>query len=458
MFQIDRAPLDALASGFAAEHHCPTIAWAIVHDGDLDLVGSVGDVDERTVYRIASMTKSMSAAATLILRDEGVIRLDEPVASYAPELADLHGPTDDSGPITLRDLLSMTSGLVTDDAWADRHLDLTDDEFDRIIADGCVFAGPTSTLFEYSNFGYAVLGRVVHRASGHRIQEIVTDRLIGPLGMSNTTWVEPGHDSWARPMRWLDGRLVDEIPTPGDGLIAPMGGIWSDLHDLARWVSWLDDAFPARDGSDAGPLRRASRREMQTPQDYVGRRLLRGRRIPTAYGYGLRVLDEPELGRVVAHSGGFPGYGSNMRWLPGRRLGVIALANITYAPMTDLTAHLLDLVHGQGLVPSETWPVNGELEAAAGELIALLNNWNDDDADRLFADNVAPDDSYAHRNAEAAARRPLTVERLVPVNDARARIRCRNDAGAAVTVSFALAPFRPVRIQEYEISTPVAQS
>jgi CubicO group peptidase (beta-lactamase class C family) len=449
---IDRTPLDELVDSFAAEHHCPTVSWGVVRDGELALTGGVGDVTEHTVYRIASMTKSFSAAATLILRDEGVLRLDDPVASHAPELGGLRCPTDDAAPITVRDVLAMTSGLVTDDPWADRHLDLTDDEFDRIIADGCVFAGTTGASYEYSNFGYAVLGRVVHRAAGSRIQQIVTDRLLGPLGLAATTWVQPDHDDWARPMRWLDDRLVDDVPLLGDGLIAPMGGIWSNVSDISRWVAWLDEAFPARDGADPAPLRRGSRREMQSPQDYVGLRLLRGVRVPTCYGYGLRILDEPELGRVVTHSGGFPGYGSNMRWMPGRGLGVIALANVTYAPMTELTARLLDLLHEQGVVPPAIWPMNTEIEHAALSLIELLNGWSDAAADDLFADNVAEDDSHARRGADAARHRPLAIESIHPINDARARIRCTDVAGAAVTVTFALAPLRPITIQDYEIT------
>ena len=107
------------------------------------------------------MTKSFSAAATLWLRDAGVLRLDDPIGWHAPELAELRSPTADAPPITIRDLLSMTSGLATDDPWADRHLDLTDAEFDAIVAGGLLFAVPTGTIHEYSNFGYAVLGRVV---------------------------------------------------------------------------------------------------------------------------------------------------------------------------------------------------------------------------------------------------------------------------------------------------------
>ena len=166
---IDAAPLHALVSSFAPERHCPTLVWGVIVDGRLAATGTVGDVAHRTVYRIASMTKSFSAAATLQLRDAGVLRLDDRASDHARELRALD--RFDAAPITIRDLLAMTSGLPTDDPWADRHLDLTDERFDRIITDGPVFARSTGDSFEYSNFGYAILGRVVHRATGHRIQE-----------------------------------------------------------------------------------------------------------------------------------------------------------------------------------------------------------------------------------------------------------------------------------------------
>ena len=90
---IDRGPLDELVASYAAEHHCPTVLWGVVRDGALATTGNVrapgqpDGVDEHTVTRIASMTKSFSAAATLLLRDEGVLRLDDPIAEYDPSLA-----------------------------------------------------------------------------------------------------------------------------------------------------------------------------------------------------------------------------------------------------------------------------------------------------------------------------------------------------------------------------------
>src|SRR5687767_9743266 len=193
------------------------------------------------------MTKSFSAAATLWLRDAGVLRLDDALSVYAPELAALRSPTADAPAVTIRDLLAMTSGLATDDAWADRHLDLTDDQFDAIVAAGVVFAVPTGIEFEYSNLGFALLGRVVQRASGRRIQDVISEQLLAPLAMHETTWARPDHDSWAPPIDVIDGAFVDERAPLGDGLIAPMGGLWTTVADLAKWVAWLDDGFPPRD-------------------------------------------------------------------------------------------------------------------------------------------------------------------------------------------------------------------
>jgi CubicO group peptidase (beta-lactamase class C family) len=460
--ELDRTSIEALVAGFATEHRCPTVAWGVVHDGGVLASGGVGTiasggVSDATVYRIASMTKSFSAAATLWLRDAGVLRLDDRIEAHAPELSAARSPTADGPSVTIRDLLTMTSGLATDDPWADRHLDLTDAEFDRIVANGPVFAVPTGVEFEYSNFGFAVLGRVVERASGRRIQDVVTEELLRPLGMGATTWQQPDHDRWAPPLDDVDGEYVDELPPLGDGLIAPMGGIWTTVTDLARWVTWLDDAFPARDAADDGPLSRAARREMQTIQRYVGQRTLRGVASPTGYGYGLRILDEPG-GRVVTHSGGLPGYGSNMRWLHARRCGVIALSNRTYAPMTELSARILDAVVEQGFGSATPSTVASEVAALGEQLVALVNavgDWDAGAAASVFADNVVPDMSLARRRAEVAAivgdGLPLRVERFEGVTAADTTAHLVDAAGARLTLTYSLSPIRPLRVQEYEL-------
>ena len=121
---------------------------------------------------------------------------------------------------------------------------------------------------------------------------------------------------------------------------------------------------------------------------------------------------DERFGTIVDHSGGLPGYGSNMRWLPGRRVGVIALANSTYAPMAALTRRMLEVLDDHGLVPAAVVPVSPAVQRAAEDLVALLSAWDDATADRLFADNVALDQPYAERAAAAAELGSLPIERI----------------------------------------------
>ncbi len=430
-----------LVAGTAEEERCPSIAWGVLQDGVL----TDGEATD-TVYRIASMTKSFTAAIVLWLRDEGAWSLDDPVAGHARELTAVRSP-EGSPPITIGQLLSMSSGLATDDAWADRHLDISPAEIDRIYAAGPTFACRPGEAYEYSNLGYAMLGRIVFRSTGRHLQTLVTQRILQPLGMDDTTWVQPAHERWARPHRVQDGQIVPDREDPlGDGEIAPMGGLWTTVADLAKWVAWLDAPAPAP----------AFRHEMQRIHTYQGITELAGHRSPAGYGYGLNVRDDAVLGPVVAHSGGLPGYGSNMRWVRGRGIGAIALANVTYAPMSELTLRMLHVLHEQGLVPPAPTPEAPLLHAAAGRLVALLNDWDDAVAAKLFADNVALDESFARRAAAAAKVRelhgPLELEAVAPDRATSGVLTLRGTtSGATLHLDVQLSPEPTAGVQWYEL-------
>lgn len=458
--------LGRLAAEAATTHRCPSIAWGLVQGGTLVASGGVGELhdgaapDEHSVYRIASMTKSFTSAAVLALRDEGRLSLEVPVAEYAPELAGVRGP-EGSAPITLRRLLSMTAGMATDDAWADRHLDMTPEEIDRIYAAGPFFARLPDDGYEYSNLGFGMIGRTVLAATGTRVQEHVSTRLLGPLGMSSTRWVEPHDLRWARPHRTQDGAIVPDLPHPiGDGEIAPMGGLWTTVADLTKWVSWLDSANsePTAPMGDGPTLSTASRREMQRMNTYVGVTTLAGRTSPAGYGFGLNLRDDADLGMVIAHSGGLPGYGTNMRWLKGRGVGVIALANTTYAPMGALTLQMLAEMHREGLLPPRPSVVAPELEAAAHRLVALLNEWDHEAAAALFSDNVVLDDVFDRRAAEAGR----LVERHGPLRVLGVRAAAWGHgtidvqgSGQAFTIGVELAPLASgAFVQLYNVHEP----
>ena len=406
--------LQALAEHVRAKHASPALAWGVMIDGRLAMGGGAGALDDgraptaTTSFRIASMTKSFTAATVLALRDEGVVPgLDD--ADPRPRPADVATRR----PITLRLLLSMSAGFAEDDPWADRHLDIDGDALDALVAAGVTLRRRARHRFEYSNLGYGLIGRFVGRLAGEPIQALTTRHLLEPLGMARTTWTPPDDDDWARPYRIEDGEARADGEPLADGALAPMGGLWSNVEDLVTWMSWLDDAFPARDGVDAGPLRRSSRRELQ--QVHRATALARGRRAArasttcrsastaAATGSATRCCTTTASARSSGTRAGCPGYGSNMRWLPGRRVGAVALANSTYAPMRPLSRRMLEILDDHGLVPPVTPPLTPAFQEAAERLVALLHDWDDDVADELFADNVAPDESYDRRAAQAAA-------------------------------------------------------
>ena len=288
---------------------------------------------------------------------------------------------------TLRHLLTMSAGLANDDPWADRQEAMSDAEFDATCAGGVRLLWAPGTTFEYSNLGYALLGRVVQVAAGRRYQEFVTEELLRPLGMTSTAFSPPdcavasGFDKQGD--EWV------ELPFSGPGAFSPIGGLFSTVTDLAQWMRWLM-------GDDAdGPLRVESRREMGHG---VQSRAAEGDGV-ALYGFGLVEVHHPEHGRFVYHSGGYPGFSAHIRWHPATGLGIVALENATYAGVSVPAAAALDaLLAGP---PVEPWP---EVLAAQDALTTMIRTgWDDGVAAALVTANVAEDRSFARRQAELVA-------------------------------------------------------
>jgi CubicO group peptidase (beta-lactamase class C family) len=256
--------VDRIAERTLARWKVPGLAYGVVLDGKLRHGRGLGrlrlgdpavpDID--SIFRIASMTKSFTAATVLSLRDDGRLALDDPIAIHLPMLASLRGPTADSPPITIRHLLSMTAGFPTDDPWGDRQQGLDIEAFLGMAARGLSFAWTPGTRWEYSNLGYGLLGRIITAVAGVEYREVVRERLLTPLGMTSTGYLA----SEAPPARlahgyvWRDEAFLED-PIEPYGALASMGGVFTTVRDLATWVAGFIDAFPAagrdRDGSPA---------------------------------------------------------------------------------------------------------------------------------------------------------------------------------------------------------------
>jgi CubicO group peptidase (beta-lactamase class C family) len=438
-------PVGALHEVFerwARREHAPQLAWGLIRDGELTASGGIAVADHlpaptaSTVFRIASMTKSFTGALVMALVAEGRLRLDDPVAMHVPELEHWRGPTTDGPSLTVRHLVSMESGLPTDDPWADRHLDIGARAMDDLMAAEPWFAWTPGIAFEYSNLGWGLVGRVVEAVTGEPPQPQISTRLLAPLGMSATTWVRPSDADVAEPHRWQDDDWLREPEPLGDGQIAPMGGLWSTVADLGRWVGWFLDAWPPRDDPDDGPVPRWARREQQQLRriDELARIRPRpdgpSRAAAVGYAVGLGIQVDERLGTAVGHSGGLPGYGSHMRWLPDRGVGVVALANVTYANAQAACVEAIEVLADlDALGPARRFTAPA-FDRAAAAAAALLTDWDDARAGSLFADNVALDGSFERRATHARdliqRHGPLTPDDLEPGTPLRGTFTAAN--------------------------------
>jgi CubicO group peptidase (beta-lactamase class C family) len=483
------AAVDAIADSFQRGGGQPGLAYGVVAAGSLVHARGLGErwlggpaPDAGTVFRIASMTKSFTAAAVLALRDDGALALDDPAEDYVPELRGLRPATADSPRISIRHLLTMTAGFPTDDPWGDRQQGLPAEKFSEFLSSGVRFAWSPGTRFEYSNLGYAILGRVVAAAAGTGYLEFVRDRLLGPLDLSRT-----GFDAAQFPAAQLahgyrrgGTQWAELVPDP-NGAFAPMGGIFTCVSDLARWVIGFTAAFPPSEEAVGGPhpVRRATRREMQFPQTgpmvHGPARLMRliGTSAQANYGFGLFVEEDPAHGRIIQHGGGYPGFGSYMRWHPETGIGVIVLANSTYAAVRPLGERMLDTlirhrrpvtgdrpqVRGPAPAPGGPWPETLRAQQAVSR---LLQSWDDAAARQLFSANVEQDEPFPERRSTVK----LIRERIGEFSDdpgraaefdsaAHCRWWLRGDRGVAAA-EIQLTPERCPRVQSLVLAVPPA--
>jgi len=353
------------------------------------------------------MTKSFTAMAILKLRDEGKLSLDDPAERYVPELKGLRYPTTDSPRITIRHLLSHSAGFPEDNPWGDQQLADTEEQLSQMMQEGIPFSNAPGTAYEYSNYGFAILGRIVSKASGKAYDAYISQNILQPLGMTSTTLhsSEVAANRRAVGYRWEDERWKEEPPLP-HGSFGSMGGMLTSIRDLSKYVSVFLDAWPPRDGQERGPIRRASLREMQQPWRPSTTRVTRDpstgatQLTSGSYAFGLGVTQTCDYNKVIAHSGGLPGYGSQMRWLPDYGVGIIAFGNLTYTGWGRVVGDAVDrLAKTGGLQVREIQPSTALVQARES-VSKLVVKWDDGLADKVAAGNLFLDRSKDRRRKE----------------------------------------------------------
>ncbi|WP_375406733.1 serine hydrolase domain-containing protein [uncultured Amnibacterium sp.] len=397
-YRADRAPLaapalDEIAAARVRDGRTPACSWAVFGPEGVLAAGVSGDEsvapvpEAGTAFRVASCTKSVTAATLLSFVAEGSLSLDTPLTEVldATVLGASRAPT-------LGELASMSGGIPIDDPWADRQESLSTPDFDRLVGDGIRLSYEPGTTYEYSSFAYAILGRVLERVGGKPYPQLVRERILEPLGLTGLGYDRRIDAPIAEGFAKVEGRWIRQ-PWAEPGAFSALGGLIATPTALATWAGWLAAAW--RDGASDDVLGVALRRAMQEPRTPVPGSAR------THYGLGLVVEEDPRHGRIVSHSGGYPGYGANMRWHPESGLGVIVLENGRYSGATrpaTLALHLLLDSAADPEAEPTLWP---ETAAARHVVEDLLRTWDDAALAGVAADNLVLDESFALRRAHA---------------------------------------------------------
>jgi CubicO group peptidase (beta-lactamase class C family) len=302
------------------------------HLGQQDAAAKVS-VDAQTIYHWASITKTMTGIAIMQLRDRGLLKLDDPIVRYVPELAAVHNPFGDTDAITLRQLMSHSAGFGGGTwRWRDRDwqpfepkswaqlvamLPYTDVKF------------RPGTRFSYSNPGIVYLGQVIERLSGEDFEVYVDKNILKPLGMyasyfdRTPPYLLP-HRSHSYYVR--DGKRAEAPFDVDTGVTVSNGGLNAPLPDMAKYAAFLlGDAKRQADYDLV--LKRSSIDEMWQPQIAAGDDFTQGRMAATTASGLSFFVDRSDGIRIIGHNGDQNGFRAYLSLCPDQHIGSLLAFN-----------------------------------------------------------------------------------------------------------------------------------
>lgn len=316
----------------------PGLAIVVIKDDKPIFLRAYGMADREagikantdTLYYIASSTKAFTALAAAMLDKEGKIKLSDPVTKYTPGI---RFKNDIPGKITIRDLLTHTSGLrnsplVNRLAFTGQ---IDQRELDHVFAEGTTFNDANFGKYNYSNLGYNIYGLLLHYQLHKKWQDLLQERIFSPAGLQHTT----AYVSKARAKKYqiaapyvIDtdaadaGKMVRSRLEKTDESMQSAGGIFMSISDLGRWLN-----LNMNGGKLGG--------KQIFPSDLIDR---------THVGYTKSTRNEPpfsgdgeyglgwQIGKyrnekVIYHHGGYSGYRSHVSFMPDKRVAVGVLVN-----------------------------------------------------------------------------------------------------------------------------------
>jgi CubicO group peptidase (beta-lactamase class C family) len=313
----DTSSIDKAVGEILAKTGAPSASIAVVKDGKIAYLHAYGNaqIDPlRTAttemrYSIGSISKQFTAAAILLLQEEGKLSLDDKVVRWFPELTR-------AGDVTIRQLLSMTSGYQ--DFWPQDYV--MPNMLNPVTAQAIMNAWgrkpldfEPGTKWQYSNTNYVIAGAIAEKVAGIPLLDLLQRRVFGPLHMTtvfNTDEAPLRADDPARYLRYAVGPLRP-APKEGKGWMFAAGELAMTAHDIALWdISMIDQTI----------LKQQSYRAMETEVQ-----LSSG--VGSRYGLGLGI-GMSDGRRFVSHGGEVSGFTATNTVYPDERAAVVVFTNL----------------------------------------------------------------------------------------------------------------------------------
>ncbi|MBA3353850.1 MAG: serine hydrolase [Blastocatellia bacterium] len=327
--------LDAyIRLGMATVPELPSVAMVVVKDDKPIFMRAYGmanketgiKADADTLYYIASSTKSYMALAAALLDREGKIKLSEPFTKYAPGVT---FKTSIPDKVTVQDLLTHTSALRNSPmVWRTAFSgEIDDKDIMRVLADGTSYNDENYGKYAYTNLGYNIYGQLVKLSTGKKWQDVLQERVFGPLKLKHTTaYVSKARAKFALAESYLfspdTGTVMRSPIDKQDNNMQAAGGMLTSLNDLGRWLS-VNMNNGRLDGKQVIPadvMQMVHTGYTDTTRDqppFTGN---------GKYGLGWqmgRYRDE----NVVYHHGGYAGWSSHISYMPDKKIGVAVMIN-----------------------------------------------------------------------------------------------------------------------------------
>jgi beta-lactamase class C len=322
---IDYAMLDRQLAALAARPEMAGLAVGIVEDGAVRFVGTYGVTDRSTqapvtpatVFRWASVSKTVTGMLAATLASEKALDLDRPVASW-PNSLRLPGGAE--ARVTLAQLLSQRTGL-TKNAYDERLEDGERPQAVRVALVNAPLQCEPGTCHTYQNVAFDAASEILAHAAKRPFADSVSERFFLPLGMKSASYGMAGltgAKDWARPYNGSQVRTLME----SYWLVPAAAGVESNIVDFARWMQAAMGERP--DVLPASVLGIAQMPRVETARLYGG--ALRQANSDAHYGLGWRSF-KYGTHDLVGHSGAVDGYRTTLIFEPSTRNGVVAMWN-----------------------------------------------------------------------------------------------------------------------------------